>query len=249
MNCIPDPFLRYLKLLGISGQPGGIKGLEEIVLRHLCVVPFENVSKLLMFDRGQGGRAVTLDEFLDGIEYRDLGGTCHSSNPFLAELLKVLGYDVVLLGADMTEPDVHTNIRVSLDSVDYHVDMGYAAPLRQPIRLDRLPYEIVQGDFRYVLDRRTNDGRYEVSILSGHERIHGYVVNETPRDFEYFYRTIRDSYDRGTEFMNRFRVTRFFEEYTVEVRDRTVLYFRGSESDKTELRDIAALERVPSDML
>ena len=90
MDSIPEPFQRYLRLLGISGRPAGIEGLEEIVLRHLCTVPFENVSKLLLFDRDKGGRAFTLDGFLDGIEYRDLGGTCYSSNPFLAELLKAL---------------------------------------------------------------------------------------------------------------------------------------------------------------
>ena len=244
MNGIPEPFLRYLKLLGIYGRPEGIKGLEEIVLRHLCRVPFENVSKLLLFARDNGGRAVTLNEFLDGIEYRDLGGTCHSSNPYLAGLLRSLGYESILLGADMTEPDVHTNIRVSIDSIDYHVDVGYAAPFRRPIRLDRLPFEVVQGDFRYVLDRRPDDGRYEVSVLSGKERVHGYVVNETPRDPDYFNKTIRESFEPGRGFMTRFRITRFFPEHTVEIRDRTALYFRGTESRITELNDIDELEHV-----
>jgi arylamine N-acetyltransferase len=244
MNGIPEPFLRYLRLLGISGRPAGIKGLEEIVLRHLCRIPFENVSKLLLFARENRGRAATLDEFLDGIEYRDLGGTCHSSNPFLAELLKSLGYETVLLGADMTEPDVHTSIRVKIDSVNYHVDMGYAAPFRRPIRLDRLPYEVVQGDFRYVLDRRPDDSRYEISVLAGDERIHGYVVNETPRDPDYFDKTIRESFEPGRAFMTRLRITRFFPEQTIEVRDRTALYFRGGVGRTAGLSDIAELEYV-----
>src|ERR1035438_69834 len=50
--------------------------LDEIVRRHLCRVPFENVSKLLLLGREGAGRVTMLAEFLDGIEHRDLGGTC-----------------------------------------------------------------------------------------------------------------------------------------------------------------------------
>ena len=89
-----------------------------------------------------------------------------------------------------------------------------------------------------------SDGRYEVSILSGDERIHGYVVNETSRDLDFFLDTIRESYEPDSEFMTHFRIKRFFEENTVEVKDRTALYFRGSESHKTELRNTAELENV-----
>jgi len=46
--------------------------LDEIVRRHLCRVPFENVSKLLLLGREGAGRVTTLAEFLDGIEHRDL---------------------------------------------------------------------------------------------------------------------------------------------------------------------------------
>ena len=106
---------RYLRLLGIQGIPAGLAGLREIVARHLCRVPFENVSKLTLFGREGAGRVTTISEFLDGIENYDLGGTCYTNNPYLAELLQALGYDADLLGADMTKPDVHTVIRVRID--------------------------------------------------------------------------------------------------------------------------------------
>src|ERR1017187_3649094 len=83
---------RYLRLLGIrtpiAGPAGWDEaGLDEVVHRHLCRVPFENVSKLLLLGREGAGRVTTLTEFLDGIEHYDLGGTCHTNNPFLASLL------------------------------------------------------------------------------------------------------------------------------------------------------------------
>lgn len=70
---------RYLRLLGIQGTPEGIAGLREIVSKHLRRVPFENVSKLLLFGREGAGRVTTISKFLDGIENLDLGGTCYTN--------------------------------------------------------------------------------------------------------------------------------------------------------------------------
>src|ERR1039458_5996611 len=112
-----EPFQRYLRLLGIVGRPSGLDGLRTLVRRHLSAVPFENISKLLLVDRERTGRVTTLTEFLDGIEQSDLGGTCYTNNPFLTELLRELGYDADLLGADMSRLNVHTCIRVRIDSV------------------------------------------------------------------------------------------------------------------------------------
>src|SRR5574338_351407 len=106
---------RFLVVLGIRQRPAGYGGLCEMVRQHLLRGPFENISKLLLFDKEGSGRPIEIGEFLEGIESADLGGTCYSSNPFLAELLRTLGYDAVLLGADMSQPDVHTSINVRLD--------------------------------------------------------------------------------------------------------------------------------------
>ena len=70
---------RYLRLLGIDHLPSGLDGLRLVVRRHLIRVPFENLSKLLLFDREGAGRPIALSEFLDGIEHHDLGGTCYTS--------------------------------------------------------------------------------------------------------------------------------------------------------------------------
>src|ERR1035438_3528771 len=103
-----EPFQRYLRLLGIVGRPSGLDGLRTLVRWHLAAVPFENISKLLLVDRERTGRVTTLTEFLDGIEYSDLGGTCYTNNPYLTELLRDLGYDADLLGADMGHPNVRS---------------------------------------------------------------------------------------------------------------------------------------------
>src|SRR5579862_6628457 len=105
MRALREPYVRYLRLLGCDTPPQGEDGLQEIVRRHVWRAPFENISKLLLFAREGKGRIITLAEFLDGIEHQDLGGTCYSSNPYLARLLRALGYDADLLGADMSTPN------------------------------------------------------------------------------------------------------------------------------------------------
>jgi arylamine N-acetyltransferase len=213
---------RYLRLLGLERPLEGLDGLRLIVRRHLCRVPFENISKLLLFGLEGAGRPVTADEFLDGIEYHDLGGTCYSNNPFLAELLRGLGYDVDLLGADMSTPNVHTVIRVRIGPAEYHVDTGYAAPFYEPIALDDLPYEIIRGGWRYVLDDR---GGLELNVYSGVERVHGYRVHGPPRSRDFFHPVVLDSFVTGRTFMSMLRITRFFEDRSVELRNRQLAVF------------------------
>ncbi len=240
-----DLYQRYLRLLGFERPPSGEAGLREIVRRQLCRAPFENVSKLLLVEREGAGRMTTLAEYLDGIEHRDLGGTCYSNNPFLCELLRELGYDADLLGADMSTPNVHTSIRVHLGAVDYHVDVGYAGPFREPIRLDGLPYEVEQGRLRYVFDRRGED--YAMDVFDGCERAHGYVVHPEARTIEFFRPVILDSFERGKTFMTCLRITRFFDGHAVELRDRRLLRFQGAQTDETELRNMVELEAAMRD--
>ena len=241
---------RYLRLIGLSEPPRGLDGLRLLVRHHLTAVPFENISKLLQFERERIGRPVTVEEFLDGIEHHDLGGTCYSSNPFLAALLQAIGYEAVLLGADMATPDVHTSIRVRVDGNDYHVDVGYAAPFREPIPLNRLPYAVPHGHHRYVLDRGRVNHTFELKTFDREAHIHGYVVHPPPRTPEFFRQTIVDSFERGRTFMRCLRITRFFDDHAVELRNRRLIVYRGAESHETIINSLAELRyAVEMDML
>ncbi len=224
-------------MLGIDGSPAGLEGLRTIVRQHLFGAPFENISKLLLFGREGAGRFVTLTEFLDRIEHQDLGGTCHSNNPHLAELLRALGYDADLLGADMMPRlNCHTCLRVRIDSISYHVDVGYGGPFRDPIRLDRLPYELAEGTSRYVLDRKCDGSGYEMAVFSGQERVHGYVVHDPPRTLEFFTPSMLNSFQPAAPFLNCVRICRFFEDHSAELLNRTLTLHRGEETIQRELK-------------
>lgn len=203
-----DLFQGYLRLLGVAAHPTGLEGLRSLVRCHLAAVPFENISKLLRADGKRSGLPTTLPEFLDDIEFSDLGGTCYTLNPFFAELLREVGYEVDLLGADMSQPNAHTCLRLRIDSIAYHVDVGFAAPFREPMPLDRLPVQVEEGSTRYVLSRDAGSDGFRLSVLSEEDRGFAYVAHDPPRAREFFDPVVRDSYAPSAHFLNCLRIGR-----------------------------------------
>ena len=214
--------------------------MRALVRRHFAAVPFENISKLLLRDREGDGRPISMAEYLDGIEYSDFGGTCYVLNPFLAELLRDLGYDAVLLGADMSTPDVHTCLRVTIDGLAYHVDVGFAAPLREPIRLDSLPVQVNEGTNRYVLDRERDKVR--LSMFAGEKPDVGYLAHDPPRSREHFDRIVTDSFRVSSTFMRWLRVSRVFDTYSLDLTNRILHRHENGQTVVTELQTMAELK-------
>jgi arylamine N-acetyltransferase len=107
--------------------------LCQIIREHLINVPFENISKLL-FKKQRKNYIPDLSTYLEGIEKYNFGGTCYANNYHLYSLLKHLGYEVKLCGADMKKLDVHILSIVMIDHKEYILDCGYAAPFSNPNR-------------------------------------------------------------------------------------------------------------------
>jgi arylamine N-acetyltransferase len=233
-------FERYLRLLGIEESPSGLAGLRTLVRRHLATVPFENVSKLLLYAREGAGRPTTFEEFLDGIEFSDLGGTCYTCNALFAELLRYLGYDADLLGADMSKPDVHVCVRVRVDSAAYIVDVGFAAPFREPMPLDRLPFEVREGNNRYVLE--ADGDRFRMDLFSGDKFAFSYVAHDPPRTREQFAPTVAMSYALTSTFMTSLRISRVFDAYSLDLIGRRLYRHEAGETTVTELATLADLK-------
>ena len=240
---LPEIYQRYLRILGFEALPIGLDGLRSIVRAHLLGVPFENISKLLLFSREGRGRFFTLPEFLDGIEHLDLGGTCYGANPFLGDLLRALGYEADLHGANMQRGlNVHTSLRVRVDSRAYHVDVGYGGPFREPIPLDRLPFEMVEGENRYVFDREPHGEGYEMAVFSGEERVHGYVVHGPPRSLDFFTPAMQNSFAPNATFLNCLRICRFFDRHSLTLLNGSLSLHRGAEEERRELSSMGEVE-------
>ncbi len=238
---------RYLSILGVeAGQPG-IEHLSRLVQAQITRVPFENISKLWL-KKTRGATSIpSLEEHLDGIERHNFGGTCYANNPFFALLLRHLGYDVTICGADMSKPDVHVVSIVRLDGREYLVDVGYGAPFYDPMPRDLDgDQDIVFGRNVFVLCSQDPAGRTRVDMHRDGKLIHGYLVNPEPREIGHFTHVIRESYSDQATFMNVLVVERFFVERSVRFHNLSLTQSTRVSSQTTRLADreelVAAVE-------
>ncbi|MFO7609955.1 MAG: arylamine N-acetyltransferase, partial [Candidatus Krumholzibacteriia bacterium] len=214
----------YLDQLRLDAEPPSLAALEALVTAHLARVPFENASKLAWAGRGLPPALPSLDEFLAGAVRDGTGGTCYLLNSALNALLRDLGYDAVLCGADMDRPDVHLVNVVRLDDRPYLVDVGYGAPLFRPLPLDEArPQHLARGSEAWVLHPADPDGRHRLEQLRHGERVHGYVLDLRPRRLEEFTGVVADSFGAEAVFMNRLRLIRHTPARSVSLLDLSVV--------------------------
>ena len=229
---------RYLSLLGIEPAPPSLDHLSRLVTAQLIRVPFENISKLYLRRTAGAGFIPTLSEHLDGIEHFNFGGTCYANNPYFCELLKFLGYDVTLCGADMSNPDVHVVIMVELEDRQWLVDAGYAAPFFKPLARDLdEEHEIRFGAYRYVLEPQDRRGRSRLRLYRAGELVHGYVAKPQAREIAYFRSVIENSYRSTSTFMNAVVVEKFSPGRSLRFHNLTMTESSGTTSVATQLGD------------
>jgi len=237
-------FDRYLKILGINPQGPSITALNEVVKRHLTRVPFENISKLIF--KKQGLKNIPdLSVYLDGIENFSFGGTCYSNNYYLYLLLKYLGYDIKLCGADMKNPDVHIVSMVKIGGRDFIVDVGYAAPFTKPLPGDLKENYIVNfGDENYILHPRDESGYSKLEHYYKGELKHWYIAKPQPCKIDKFRNVIEDSYRDDATFMNAVMIAKFYENSSIVLRNLTLIRTDGNKVttqsiQREEISDVA----------
>jgi arylamine N-acetyltransferase len=135
---------RYLALLGVERAEPSLEHLTRLVRAHVLTVPFENVTALLRRRDNPVGEVPPMDlgVLLDTWERRAGGGICFELAAMMARLLEALGYDIFVVLAQVSLPNGHQAIHVTLDGKRYLVDLGTGGPFFQPIPLDELPFEI-----------------------------------------------------------------------------------------------------------
>jgi arylamine N-acetyltransferase len=237
-----ESFRRYLSILEVEEEPPSLGHLCRLVRSQLRRVPFENVSKLFLKKTEGADFIPSLEAHLDGIEHRQFGGTCYANNPHFGGLLRYLGYDVNMCGAEMSRPDVHIVNIVRVDGCEYLVDVGYAAPFYEPMPTDLdHDLEIAWGTNRYVLHPKDDHGRSRMDLWRDGKLVHGYRVDSAPRDISHFERVIRDSYDESATFMNILVIERFFRERSLRFHN-----FNRTEStpDRTSTVHLGDLDQL-----
>lgn len=119
---------KFLKFLSVERQEPNLSFLNELVCNHQKKVKWENLSKIVEWERGDrtGDFLPPIDVYIDRIVDKGLGGTCWSIAAGFYWLLSKLGFTVHYLYMDSG----HLCLRVDLEQ-PYYVDLGYCAPLFQ----------------------------------------------------------------------------------------------------------------------
>jgi arylamine N-acetyltransferase len=238
-----DVFQRYCRLLGVAPAAPTPGLLRRLVRSQLMRFPFENVSKLYGVRRLGLREMPNLERYLDEMERFGFGGTCYPNNIHFWSLLRELGFEAILCGADMRGgADVHAVIFVRIEQRDYLVDVGYGAPFYEPLPRDAArDHDIFFGGERYVIRPRDEQGRSRVDHYREGERIHGYVAKPTPRRPDHFSAIVRDSYADTAMFMNAIRMIRFLDRRSVSISNESLIERRRAAIDMVKLSNMEAV--------
>ncbi|WP_135556784.1 arylamine N-acetyltransferase family protein [Paenibacillus cymbidii] len=156
----------YLTCLQAERQPPSLAYLHRLIGLHLTTFPFENISKFHYYTHlGKTGLNWLPDaeQFLQRFAGQGLGGNCYILNAHFGALLQALGFQASPVRA--TGGNTHLGLMVTVEGRSYYVDVGYGAPLFDPLALEEQPrftrfreeVEIsrLSGD-QYRIDRRLN---------------------------------------------------------------------------------------------
>ena len=146
----------YLRRIGFDGPLAATHAtLARLIERHAAAIPFENIEVL-------AGRVPRLD--IASLQQKLVGGRrggyCFEQNSLLFAVLQRAGFAVTRrearvrtgVASDVETARTHMTLRVLLDSVPWHVDVGYGGLTPTvPLALDSgAPQPGALGAYRFV---------------------------------------------------------------------------------------------------
>ncbi|MGI8838408.1 MAG: arylamine N-acetyltransferase family protein [Pyrinomonadaceae bacterium] len=158
----------YLERINYSGSLAPTAAtLRALQVAHLLTVPFENLSI-------HAGQAILLedDALFTKIVTNRRGGFCYEANGLFAALLRALGFDVVMLSAEVANAAGeygpafdHMTLMVPWEQ-RWLADVGFGDSFREPLLLDEQGdqqqgtrgYRIIQdGKHRLLMQREDSE--------------------------------------------------------------------------------------------
>ena len=161
----------YLQRINYDGPvTPSAETLRQLHLAHLLSVPFENLS----IHRRE---PIVLDDasLFEKIVRRQRGGFCYELNGVFAALLRLLGFNVTMLSAEVANgegefgpPFDHMTLLVTLED-RWLADVGFGDSFREPLLLDeRGPqiqgeeaFRIEESGPQFIMSRRAENGDWQ----------------------------------------------------------------------------------------
>lgn len=233
---------RFINILGVTGRSPSPDALSELIRAHFSVIPFENISKLYYKKHFDQEQLHSFEQYLDGIEKYNFGGTCYSNNYYFFRLLVFLGYQAQLCSADMKSPGVHMVVRVSLENKEYLVDVGYAAPFIQAIPLHLSEdFTVINGRDQYVFKPKDKSGSTELVMFRNGSYKHGYTVRPDVRVLEDFNQVIAESFRPDSTFFRSLLITKLISGRFCTLHNMEYMEASGGETTIHTIGDLKEL--------
>lgn len=155
---------QYLDVLRMEKKAPTYEYLQSLVEAHLHQIPFEIVSKFHYFSTKDNRNLIpTKDEYLENVIKKGWGGNCYILNIHFRNLLEELGFDARIVRARGGNP--HLGLMVTVDGQSYYTDVGYMAPLFEPLVLEEEPCLHRCGE--EILVKRLNETEFMIDRRSG----------------------------------------------------------------------------------
>ncbi len=235
----------YLDHLNVKRKTVSLEALGELQSAQIMKFPFENISKLLLWEKGNTKELIDFKIHLNNSISYNCGGTCYSNNYFFYRLLDYLGYDVAMHGADMgVQSDVHIVLIVKFNGKRYLLDSGYGAPFYKPIPLDKQnPVEIIWSVFKYILTKE-KDGKHKITVYKDGKDVHHYIINPEERNIKHFEEEVCNSFKDESEFMKRLRLIKYFDNYSIELSNMKYTIHKEGNSSTHQIKSVDELEEA-----
>ena len=233
-----NKFEPYFNKLNIKPKTPSLELVKELQKKHLETFSFNNIAVLL-------GEEISLDidDIIEKIVRKNLGGYCFEHNALMYEVLKSLGFNVRILVAKVVnnqEVDVPRTHRITLlewEGEQYSVDVGFGS--MSPKVVLNIHDTNENGGYKVV---PYEHGIYQVEVL-------------TPKDYFSLYRFDLAHYTEAdcvmgnfyssqypnAVFVNNFLMTLKLSAVTLSFRNG--VYHRIFK-DNTELVDVKNVEQL-----
>ena len=162
-----EAFQPYFEKLKIKPGELSLQLVEEIQKKHLENFSFNNIAVLL-----KQPVSLEIEDIIEKIVIKDLGGYCFEHNKLLHDVLQLLGFNVRILIArvinnqDIDTPRTHRITLLEWQDNKYLVDVGFGVLCpNMPLKINAID----DGSQKYrIIQNKDNDYRLEVLTPKGY---------------------------------------------------------------------------------
>lgn len=227
---------QYLTFLSVKEKKPSLLYLKSLAEAHLHRVPFELLSKYHYYSvKNINDLIPSKEEYLENLFEKGWGGNCYILNIHFGKLLQSLGFDAKYVRA--RGGNNHLALMVAIEGKSYYTDVGYMAPLFEPLLIEKEPYIIRCGE-EIIIKRKSND-EFVIDRRTGGQSFVTKTIEWYPAVLESFTEDIIHSHRDEDEnpFMRRIVATIFKDRVSYAVMNSKLIVKSDKDIQVKEFED------------